>query len=261
MKAVCVLLPPVACLLCGIVLAGGPLNISEYAERSRQERPAAIAETKRQLAQVRKTRRLKGPEKEREIQHVEALVADLENPLKPYFGSANFSVKNAKVGDVGHVREDLRVDRIIDHDTIAVVTSTATVRGVPSTDIRTAQSLGGFSYANEWVTISGISTVGMKEDTDVLIDALLVRTADGFEPADLSRFADMFTRKDERRTWTSSAGHHAQAILVSSEGGKVMLMDLDSKTTEIELSKLSEDDRDYVRKFKSEQSRLAKRRK
>jgi len=186
-------------------------------------------------------------------------VPNLENPLKPYFGSATFTIDEAKIGDVGWVREQVTVDQVVADGVISVATGTGSIQSIASSNIKTAIALRGRSYDNEWVKISGISTDGMKDGESGFVDALLVRTGNGFEPANLSAHADKFSRKSEVREWKSAnGGHSRRAILVRNDGGKVALMSLDGKSADVELLKLSEKDRDYVRKWIAEQGKLSK---
>lgn len=268
-------------LFASSVSAGAePANIDDYAKRSRDERPAALAAVKAELARVRKNRRMGDADKVATVTGLEKLIGQLEDPLEPYFAVAAFNVKTAKKGDIGRLA-GARVDvyQVQDANNALIVGEwhqpyVPAVQSVEAAYRRIQEAAA--SPAREKVPESVVwysgPTAGFVDGKAAQIDGVFAvtgektyQTAFGspntvplIEKIELQKFADKFTRKDELRTWTAAGGHETQAILVRVDQGNVTLMNLDGKTVDVDLEKLGNGDRAYVRKWLSEQSKLAK---
>jgi hypothetical protein len=183
-----------------------------------------------------------------EVEELKALIVDLENPLKPYYGEFRLPVEQLKLGSVGSFDEEvMRVLQVIDDMNVLVKRSYTT------------------PYSNQSlikiVLVSGMPTSHLEDDGPITLNGLFAitknttyETTNGtstvfvLERIDPAPFADKFTRRSEVRTWTSKTGKYStDAIFVRAERGDVVLMKPNGKSTTVKLSKLSDADRNFVK--------------
>jgi hypothetical protein len=254
-----------------LVLAIEPKTIDEYAERSRAERPIALAEAKLDLKRISRWRAEDREEPEKELLK---RIAALENPLEPYYALGIFNWSDLKVGDIGRIdswkslreRAGEEFDRVLGYrqypqlKVFQVVGEDGALLKRSAGEVRTG--IIGKEVVNEALFMArGMSTEGWVDGRDVVLDGVFAvtgteayatdagsRTVPLLERLDLTNQADKFNRKSESRTWTTKNGKTTDAMYVRHDRGKVTLMNSAGKTTEIELTKLSDEDRKYVRK-------------
>jgi SLA1 homology domain 1, SHD1 len=268
-------------------------NVQRYAELSAKERTARLKVLHRELALYsgKKRRdflveynsiRWEFPEKRpkaneyiaeqeaknsEQIKQLEIKIADLENPLKPYFSDG----RPKHISDVGMLKRDLRVFQVIDTNN-ALVEFVSYDSGERLTPVRLYDSLGGSRVQHvttggpprESSTVywlSGVPTNQFSDGRNIELGGFYAvtgnrtyetdegtNTAFLIEPFDIAPYEEMFTRRKEARIWTSKdARHKTEAVFVRYERGKLTLMNLEGKTTEVKLSDLSDADRQYVR--------------
>jgi hypothetical protein len=277
---------PIIALSCSVAFGDKPqVDIDHYAERSKQERPAAVAATKEALAHARKNTRVDKGEREAEVARLEKLVADLENPLLPYYATADFTLENAEIGSVGRLSKvEADVYQVADAKDAIIVAKwekpsfTAHVEHSASAvhdRIAAAASSSGPDPRNpeKLLWCSGVSTSGTQDGGKLTLDGPFVvggnhtyqsavgpATILSIKPFSPGKEVSKFTRKDDVRTWTTKSGDKSDAIFVRLDKGHAMLVTPDGKDLDLELDKLSDDDRSYIRKFTSEQTKLAKHR-
>jgi hypothetical protein len=120
----------------------------------------------------------------------------------------------------------------------------------------------------------GMSTEGWIDGREAVLDGVFAvtgtetyvsgagsRTVLLFEKLDLTNHVDKFNCKHESRTWTTKIGKVTDAMYVRHDRGTVTLMDAAGKSTVVELNKLSDEDRKFVRKkiAESKQTKPASR--
>lgn len=223
-------------------------DIKAYAMKSRSERPKALALAKQQLDSAKRRRQPKGV-----VESLEKRIAALENPLEPYYAPVAGPLKDAVAGTLGWFDDRVAVSQIID-DTNAFVnvhfmlnTSDITASGnVYQTEkprTRMFQLKGPPTDQMEGeVTLNGVFAIKNGENS-----TLGGQNVPVIESVQIEPHKDLFTRKDELRTWTAKSGKTTKAIFVRYGRGKVTPMNLEGKTVDVSLSDLSDDDRDYVR--------------
>lgn len=261
------------------------VDIDRYAERSKQERPAAIAATKEELAHTRKNSRMDKAQREAEVTRLEKLVADLENPLLPYFAVADFKLENAEIGSVGRFSEvEADVYQVADAKSVIIVAKwqepafASHFESLEGHYKRIAAAAASSSAPEPRVPekllwCSGVSTSGTQDGGKIKLTGLFAVTGNHtyetptggntileIKPFNPGNETNKFTRKDEVRTWTTKSSDQSEAIFVRLDKGHAVLITPDGKTVDLDLDKLSDDDRSYVRKFTSEQTKLAKHR-
>lgn len=238
-------------------LAAEP-DIKAYAISSRAQLTPALVAAKQELEKLPRsaTKEFRDEAKAR--------IAELENPLEPYYAPAPNKLKDAAAGDIGWFDETVTVHQLIDDSNVLVqVRYFATV---------TETTAAGNIYQRErprtrLLQLSGLSTEDMEGGVTLKgvfairngeLATLGWRAVPIVEPVDIEPHKDLFTRKDEIRTWTSANGRKADAVFVRTERGKVVLMNLNGKTAEVKLADLGDDDREYVRQKIKELKPLAK---
>lgn len=283
--AVCVLVP--------LETTAREPDVKQYAERSAKERSERLKALHRELAIYRgkkrrdlaveyNSTRWEFPEKRpkvsqyiaeqmtqrnERIKQFETEIADLENPLKPYFCMR----RPMHVGEIGMLKNDIKVFQVLD-DSCALLEFLSYDSGDRLTPTRLYDSSGESRVqhvmtggppreSSQMFWLSGVSTGTFQDGRHIEIEGFFVitgnrtyetvggsRTVLVVEPFDITPYEEMFSRRGERRIWTSNDGQHTtEAIFIRSEQGRVTLMNLEGKTTKVRLSELSDDDRKYVR--------------
>jgi hypothetical protein len=233
-------------------------KIEQYAERCKVERQAALANLRKELIDLRKKRDVDRDERKVQVERLNAQISDLESPLKPYYGSG-IQFFAAQVGDIGwfdKVANNMRSYRVISIKAFDIVDESNLLVEISSTSY-TANTSN--THGSKLMWVSGIDTSKLENGGDVDLTGLIAVTGNKtyetstgsntvlvLELINPKPFDDLFTRRDEKRTWKSNSGHTTDAIYVRYESGRAILVGLDGKTMKVRLSDLSEDDRKFV---------------
>jgi hypothetical protein len=268
-----------------IVVAIEPKIVDEYAERSRTERPFALAVANQELKSLNRYRLEDKAALEKELRE---RIAALENPLEPYYALGSFDWSELKVGDIGRINNwkapTERVQEEFDRQRGRRQFPLLEVVQVVSEDAALVKRLGKWSEVPvrkaselkdyELFMARGMSTEGWIDGREAVLDGVFAvtgtetyvsgagsRTVLLFEKLDLTNHVDKFNCKHESRTWTTKIGKVTDAMYVRHDRGTVTLMDAAGKSTVVELNKLSDEDRKFVRKkiAESKQTKPASR--
>ena len=247
-----------ALMVLASAVGGAKLDIGAYAERSRVEREQAAIQTRVEIEQLKKNRKITNEERKQLVQALTRKLRELDNPLTPFYPPVD--LRAGKVGDIGMFHSDEgRVIQVMDNTTALV-------------ELRCYSSGERYARAGEGaarigvkrteharlVMLKGYDTSGMTDDSRVTLSGVFGFTGtetyetDGgtntvavLEAAGITPHTDQFTRRHESRTW-EVAGAKVDGVFVRSQRDTVEIMGLDGKRTKAKLTDLSPADRTIV---------------
>ena len=253
------------CLVVSAKLYAAQPNIDAYAAISRVERTADLAKSYAEYKQLDRSHTKDSDSRRSELKR---RIEYLEDPRNPYFAIGTFAWNSLKIGSIGRInRRLIDVLQVRDHHSAITEFPYYT-----ETDIRDSHALDGKFFSergsatgseggkgttiliknidtSEWVDresrlISGVFAVS---GTERYATALGTNTIFVLEQIDIDKDADKFTRKADSRKWKSADGHETDAIFVRYEHGAVTLYKPDGKLVDVPFTKLSSNDKEFVK--------------
>jgi len=233
-------------------------SIKTYAVRCNVARQLQTRTLRKELLDLRNNRKLEGDEKKARAEVIKHQLEELEDPLKPFYGES-FHFFTAAVGDVGWFDKKMngrRVYQVIGIKAFQIVDRSNVMIEITSTNFSANTSA---QKGRKLMWLTGIDTSTLENGGDVELNELIAvtgnktyETADGSHTVLVLQIIDpqpynaLFTRKGEKRTWTSDNGHTTEAIYTRYENGRVVLTGVDGKIMKVRLSDLSHSDREFV---------------
>jgi hypothetical protein len=206
-----------------------------WAQEMRRERVQELYQRREKIREERGSSRLK----RQQIESTNAEIVRINTPTEPYVPRVTAS-RVIVLGEQSPTRY-LRVLEVIDGQTARV---------------RFSETWAGGKDVEFFLV--GTDTAGWVEGGKLPLDGVLIgdgsrsyRTVDGTNRtiAVMKHYAipkEEMTRRDEMRTWTDEGGKSHTGALVLYELGRVTIMDIDGKATNLKFTELSEADREYV---------------